>query len=256
MPSGNHLKDSIIYKLDGVGWAWVYLNGITARIEVSSDKLLPPVISEAQPCNICAAKDGIISYISAEKGRAILTCGAYVSAGDIVISGAMPAGEKTPPYTVHAKGKVYAETLYTKSKTVSLYKSYTDDTGREYVRRTFRFFGFEIPISRQKPPFDEYRTETDITPFGICSYRHIETETEKRQIPEEFAVEAAREALYEEISAELSVGASKIFEEIHTERLTEDKIKVTLSMSFIENIAAEAKIDPRQMEELTNDTTN
>ncbi len=256
LPSGNALKDRIIYNVDGVGWAWVYFDGITARIEVSVGKSAPQIISETEPCNITARTDGIITHIVAEKGRTILTNGARVSAGDIIISGAMPGGEKHPPYTVHAEGKVYAETLHTKTKTIPLYKSYTKDTGGEYVCRTLRLFSIEIPLSRRKIPFEEYRTENDITPFGICTYRYIETETQTRQVPEELAIAEAHEELYEEIARELSGGAKKISEDIITDRITEDRIKVTLSMSFIENIAAKTNTEEWQTEELTDDKTN
>ncbi len=253
LPSGNTLKDRVIYNVDGVDWAWVYFDGITARVEVSVGKTAPQIVRKTEPCNLAAMSDGIITHVIAEKGRTLFASGARVSAGDIIVSGAMPGGEKHPPYTVHAEGKVYAETLHTKSKTASLYKSYTKDTGEEYSCRTLRLFSFEIPLSRQKVPFTEYRTERDITPFGICTYRYIETETEVRQIPEELAIAEAREDLYEEIARELSGGAKKTAEEILTKRITEDKVKVTLSMSFIENIATKTKIEEWQTEELTDD---
>lgn len=256
LPSGNRLRDRIIYSVDGVGWAWVYFDGITARVEVSLGKPAPQIVADTEPCNLTAATDGIITHIIAENGRTLLAKGTRVSAGDIIVSGAMPGGEKHPPYTVHAEGKVYAETLHTKTKTVPLHQSFSRDTGEEYVYRTLRLFSFEIPLSRQKIPFEEYRTERDITPFGICTYRYIGTETEVRQVPEELAAEDAREALYEEIAGELSGGAKKISEEIRTERITEDRIKVTLSMSFIENIATKTKIEAWQTEELTDDKTD
>ncbi len=253
LPSGNTLRDRIIYNVDGVNWAWVYFDGITARVEVSVGKVAPQIVKGKEPCNLVALSDGIITHVIAEKGRTLLSKGSRVSAGDIIVSGAMPGGEKHPPYTVHAEGKVYAETLHTKSKTVSLYKSYTKDTGHEYIYRTLRLFSIEIPLSRQKVPFTEYRTERDITPFGICTYRYIETETEVRQIPEELAVSEASEELYEEIAHELTGGARKQTEDIRTNRITGDKVKVTLSMSFIENIATKSKIEEWQTEELTDD---
>lgn len=256
LPSGNTLKDRIIYNVGGVNWAWVYFDGITARVEVSVGKAAPQIVRETEPCNLTAATDGIITHIVAEKGRTLLASGARVSAGDIVVSGAMPGGEKHPPYTVHAEGKIYAETLHTKTKTVPLYKSYTKDTGEDYIYRTLRLFSFEIPLSRQKVPFEEYRTERDITPFGICTYRYIETETETRQVPEELAIAEAHEALYEEIARELSGGARKTAEDIRADRITEDRIKVTLSMSFIENIATKTKIEEWQTEESTDDKTD
>lgn len=253
LPSGNTLRDRVIYNVDGVNWAWVYFDGITARVEVSVGKAAPQIVKDKEPCNLVALSDGIITHVIAEKGRTLLPKGSHVSAGDIIVSGAMPGGEKHPPYTVHAEGKVYAETLHTKSKTASLYKSYTKDTGEEYTYRTLRLFSIEIPLSRQKVPFTEYRTERDITPFGICTYHYIETETEVKQIPEELAIKEASEDLYEEIAHELTPGAQKQAEDIRTSRITEDKVKVTLSMSFIENIATKSKIEEWQTEELTDD---
>ncbi|MEE0944035.1 MAG: sporulation protein YqfD [Clostridia bacterium] len=256
LPDGNTLKDSIIYNVEGVNWAWVYLDGTLARVEVSVGVPPPLMDNDNSHCNISAARDGIITSISAKNGRALFSKGDRVSAGDIIISGAMPGGVLYPPYTTRAEGEVYAETVHTQTCIVPLYKTYTKETGDSYTLYTLRLFSLEIPLGRTKVPFDEYRTDADIKPLGICKYRYTETTSYKEQISLELAADEAREALYEKIAANLAHGSVKTDERTVTEYITEDSIKVTLAMTFRENIGVRTPIELWQTEELKNDETN
>ena len=256
LPDGNTLKDSIIYNVDGVNWAWVYLDGTLARVEVSVGVAPPLMDNDKSHCNISAARDGIITSISAKNGRALFSRGDRVSAGDIVISGAMPGGVLYPPYSTRADGEVYAETVHTQSCIVPLYKTYTKDTGDSYTLYTLRLFSLEIPLGRTKVPFEEYRTDADITPLGICKYRYTETTSYKEQISFELAADEAREAMYEKIVSDIAHGSVKTDERMITEYITEDSIKVTLAITFRENIGVRTPIEMWQTEELKNDETN
>ena len=72
--------------------------------------------------------------------------------------------------------------------------------------------------------------------------KYIETETEREQLPEDTAVREAQDALEEKIAAELLPGSRKTDERVTAERVSDESIKVTLSMSFIENIGRAAPI--------------
>lgn len=257
LPSGNQLRDSIIYNVDGVTWAWVYLDGTLARVEVSQAEPPPFIDDSDAPCNITAAADGIIISVSAKNGRALLGKGDKVSKGDIIISGAMPGGTLFPPYAIKAEGDVYAETVRTESCIVPLYKTYTEDTGDSRTIYSIRLFSLEIPLgSLRHIPFEEYRTEPDIKPLGVCKYRYIETASITEQIPTELASDEAREAMYEKIAKSLAPGSSKTDERLVVRQLTEDSIKVTLSMTFRENIGVRTPVELWQTEELKNDQTD
>lgn len=256
LPDGNTLKDFIIYNVDGVNWAWVYLDGTLARVEVSVGKKPPRIQNNTAHCNISAATDGIITSISAKNGRALLTKGVKVSAGDIIISGAMPGGALYPPYTTRAEGEVFAQTVHTDCRIVPLHKTHTENTGNVHTLYTLRLFSLEIPLSRCKVPFDEYRTDAKIVPIGICRYRYYETSSHTEQIPSELAADEAREAMYEKIVSEIAHGSVKTDERLLVERITEDSIKVTLAMTFTENIGVRTPIEAWQTEELKNDTTD
>ncbi|MBQ7794303.1 MAG: sporulation protein YqfD [Clostridia bacterium] len=257
LPSGNALRDSIIYNIDGINWAWVYLDGTLARVEVSYKLPHEPVITKGEPCNITAVRDGVILSVSATSGRKTAAVGQTVSAGDILISGAMPGGTLTAPYTVCAEGEVLAETVHTKSCSVPLVKTYTADTGEVFVRRAFRLFELEIPLGFNKSPdFEQYRVEKTTPPVGICTYRYIGTESITEQIPSETAVSEAAEALAEEIAHELTSGARKTDEQVRFVHSGAGFVNVTLTMNFIENIGIETPVQLWQTEELTNDKTD
>lgn len=257
LPDGNTLRDSVIYSVDGINWAWVYLDGTLARVEVAENIPAPAVDTSGEPCNVSAAREGILTFISAKHGRTVMNEGDKVSPGDIVISGAMPGGEKNPPYSVAAEGEVYAETVHNESCFYPLTKTYTRDTGEELILTGIRLFELELPLTHVKSiPFDEYRVEANTPPAGICSYRYIATETYAEQIPIETAEAEAKELMYERISAKLAPGSRRTGERITTTRVSEDMIKVTLTMSFIENIGQQTPIELWQTEELTNDETD
>lgn len=257
LPDGNTMRDAIIYNVDGINWAWVYFEGTKVRIEASADIPKPQIEDNSTPCNITASRDGIITRISEKGGRSILSAGVAVDAGEIVISGAMPGGERTAPYQTAAEGEVYAKTLHTASCEWPLTKVYTRDTGNELTRYAVRLFELEIPLwSARKLDFEEYRSEIHTPPAGICRYRYIETETVSEPMPEDTAVYEAKEALYEKIAAELAPGSVRIDERLESRRVSENKIKVTLTMSFIENIGVKTPIEAWQMEELANDKTD
>ena len=257
LPSLNELKDKILYSCDDINWAWVYFDGTTARISVRENTAPTKIFSPGEACNITAKRDGIIKSVSVRNGRKLLSNGVRVSEGEIIVSGVMPGGEKIPPYTVCAEGDVFAETVYTESCEYPLVKSYTKDTGYEKTLYSLRLFELEIPLFYKiGVDFAEYRTVTDTPPVGICTRRYIETETVTEPIFEDTAVWEAREALYEKILKKLSRGAKKTDERVITEKISQDRIKVTLIMNFIENIGIKTKIEESQMEEFTNDTTN
>ena len=248
LPTDNNLKDAIIYGTDSVSWAWVYFDGILARVELS-EKIEAPPIDDKSEKNIVAAKDGIIHSISPKNGKALYKKGDKVEKGDIVISGVIdsPDGNLRK---VSAKGEVLAETSYTESIIVPLYKTYVFDTGNIYTMRTLRLFSLEIPLKRiHALTFKSYRTEEKITPFGICTYRYIETDSEEKQLPIDTVVTDAKEYMYKKILGTTSRNPKKIFENVTYEHITSDKIKVVLTMNFIENIGETSPIYEWQMEE-------
>ncbi len=256
LPDETILKDSIIYNIDGINWAWVYFDGILARVEVSYKPLYEPIADNNEPCNITAVRDGVIVSVSALSGRKSAALGQTVSEGDILISGAMPGSGKTLPYWVHAEGEVLARTVHTMTATVPLTKTYTADTGEVFVRRTLRIFDLELPLGFKKSPdFTEYRVEKSTPPIGICTYRYIGTEMVTEPISAEAAAGAAADSLSEQIAKTLPAAARKTDEEL---KYTESGgfLKVTLTMHFIENIGIPTKVEMWQMEELTNDKTD
>ncbi|MDO4618026.1 MAG: sporulation protein YqfD [Clostridia bacterium] len=255
LPPLNDLRDSIIYGTDSVSWSWVYLDGILARVEVTEKTEAPP-LSENTPGNISATKDGIIYSVSAKNGETLFKKGDAVSAGDIVISGVIQS-ENVPPRIVSADGEVLAETSYTESIILPLYKTYTEDTGNTFTFRTLRLFSLEIPLSRQKAlPFESYRTEENINIIGISSYKYIETESSAHQIPIDTVVFEAKEYMYKKILQNTSKTPKKTNENVTYEHITSDKIKVTLTVNFIEDIGEPSPIQKSQTEDKEDDKTD
>ena len=258
IPNGNTLKDSIIYSVDGINWAWVYFEGTHAKVQVSKE-IPPPKMNENNfPCNISANCDGVISYVNCERGRKLLPNGTTVSKGDVVISGVMPPSENNPMRTVSASGDVYAKTVHKETVFYPLYHTTLLDTGNVFTLFSVKVLDFEIPLwSRKRIPYKSYRTENKYVPIGICKYKYIETDVVQEPVSEDVAVYEARELLYERIANRVSPDSHLESEKIETQKISDDMISVTLTMNFTENIACVTPITTEQTEEfLTNDKTD
>lgn len=243
LPDGDGMRDGIIYTVDGVSWAWVYLEGTHARIRVMEKIAAPPVMRDNEPGNIAAAYDGILYFVSAKRGRALLAAGDRVSAGEVVITGEMPESEKSPAHNIRAEGEVYARTVRTAACEYQLTRVKMRDTGRSTVRRWISVFGFKLPLYlHSSPGFESYRTEVCEREVGLCGVRYIETEAFYEQLPEDTAVSEAVDALGEKIAKQIQPGSRKTDERVAWQKTDENKIKVTLSLSFIENIGQRTPI--------------
>ena len=61
IPDGMDLKRAIISDNEHIAWAWVYIEGAKARVEIYEQIIPPVIIDKDKPCDIVAACDGSIT---------------------------------------------------------------------------------------------------------------------------------------------------------------------------------------------------
>ena len=257
LPEITDIKRDLINKTDTVSWAWVYIEGACARVEIYERRLKPETVDKSEPCSIIAASDGFIRRVDVRKGEKAIANETPVSAGDVLISGKVPVfkeGYAEEYMYVHAEGDIEAVTYHTAEKEQKLYHDSRVKTGREKVYYSAEIFGklFKL-FFKENPPYEEYdvsdrRHELRLPFFGytglcINERRYCEVEVFREPVSKEAASLLAQDELEERIAKELLKNPQILSRELEWEDVNSDTIRVRLKMSFVEDIGTEITIN-------------
>lgn len=151
--------------------AWISIENQGSRVFVKINERLTPeqaVIPLSAPCNVTAARAGVIVSAEVYRGRLLFPVGSAVARDDIVVSGTVDDGAGHVMQN-HASAKIIAEF----NEEVEFYQLYsTTETVKTGVVETadyIELFSFVYPSQRQYPKNSfVYRTETRlVTVFGL-----------------------------------------------------------------------------------------
>ncbi len=240
LPDGTTMKNHLVNSLDNVPWAWVYVNGVRARVCVHEGRVPPVVVDEDETCNVIAACDGFITEMSVKRGMKCAQPGNAVNAGDVLISGIVEVGKDDSKkyYTVHAEGDVIAHTRHERSGKYSLFEERPEFSGREKNVYKITFLSKEYNVF-SKPEYEySIKTNKKILSLGFLELekiKYMEAERIKVQLPEEWVIEFAKRDLTAQISAELGSFARLIKDDYIVEK-NGNFLTVKAVMEFTENI--------------------
>ncbi len=247
------VRDIILSRVDDLAWAWVYIEGSKATIEVR-EKILPPeVVDKNLPCNVVAMRDGLIKKITVKQGVTDLKEGDAVLAGEVVISGTVMNKDMTNFRYVHALGTVEALTWHEKKGTYKLYDEIRVPTGRKVSRHTLDLFSKKFSLffddSIDYSDYDKTEKKTQLK-FGKNNYVGIGMETvtyeevtvAREELPIETVVERAKNALEEAAAKELIAGAKLVDSKLDYRQTDSQTVEVTVTMEFVEKIGTEKQI--------------
>ncbi len=257
MPPLDKIKKDIINHTDDIAWAWVYIEGTKARVEIYEKTLPPQVIDKNAPCNIASRREGVIKKITAKNGETKLKKGDAVLPGDVIISGKVAAYREEDPEKyiyVHAVGDIEAYTYHKAEGDYPLYREYRDRTGDKKAFYTLEIFGKKFELFRNKSidyeEFDKIENRHELTlPFfgytGIAlhSEKYEEVLVNREQISTDIALEKAKMELEEKISKDLCANSKLLKSEISYKQLNNETMHVVLNMDFIENIGVDTPIE-------------
>ena len=247
LPDGITMKNHLVNSLENVPWAWVYVDGIRARVQIHEGTVPPVVVDDDLPCDIIASKDGFITEMSVKKGMPVCTPGSAVNAGEMLISGVVEVGpeENKKYYTVHSDGEIMAYTHYEITGEYNLFEERPEFTGKEKNVYDLTLFGKQFRLFKE--PVYDYSVNTKkqiFSGFGISLIQSKFMEAEKNtvQLTEEWVTEFAKRDLSAQISEKLGTFARLQSEDYLIEK-DHKRIRVTARMDFIENIGVTV---PRQ----------
>ena len=242
------IKNIILNHTDGICWCWVYIKGTKAIIRVRKSVIPPEIFTKDTPCDIIAARSGIIKRVITQKGRCTVSENQTVSAGDTIISGTYEF-ENTAGYRVHSKGIAEAYTTHKRSGIFEQKYCYKTYTGRVQRFLSLKLYKWELPLYiKSRVRFENYDSgqrcyENNYIGIGLQVKEAKEYEIEKEPISYDTTVEFAKNQLEMEISRELLPKAQLISKNCDVERLDDGRIKVTVTMNFIEQIGTEKRIE-------------
>lgn len=253
------MKNIILGNTDGICWAWVYVKGTRAVVRVHEDILPPEVFDPDTPCDIVAMRSGVIKKVITERGRCLAEENQTVAPGDVIISGTYEF-ENQPGYQVHSRGTVNAVCEHSRTGVYRTYYCCKTYTGRTRRFAALRIFNREIPLSFGKVHFSSYDSETkyhgiDLLGIGLKTTVCREYGVVKEPISYESAVELATNELEREISKELLPPSQLVDKHADIQKIDEETVSVTVTMTFIEQIGTEKRIDEVEFIEPTTDNS-
>ncbi len=139
---------------DEIAWMDISFKGVVVAVKILPADMPPDVYDENRPCDIIAKKDACIESIIALAGRAVVSKGDTVRAGDKLISG-LVWDEGMPRMLFAAKGRVVGNVWYKGQQSAPVFKETREKTGRAEIKRVIYMGGDSAQIDGPSS-FDEY----------------------------------------------------------------------------------------------------
>ena len=235
----DEMEKRLMQELPDISWAGISRRGVNIYAYIKENSELPESTPVNQPADVIAAKDGVVEKVTVLQGRAVVTQGQTVRAGDVLISGEL-VYQDLPYQYVYALGSVQARIWYSGEKKIPLKQLQTVRTGNKAVVRKMRVFGQEIFLDGENP-FAQYETEEseqDVMNLGIpvtiITQTYYETQTREYSITQEEALELGKSELELELSKSIPQDA-EILKTQSSVKMVEGENAVTVSV-FIETL--------------------
>ena len=150
------VKLHIYQDLDNIAWVGVKYIGNLAEVTIAEGTITPKPVDQSKPCSIVASKSGYVVKTIPREGVTVVSQGAFVKEGDVMISGIVPlrntaygtpASGLTERY-VHADGEAYAKVPYRLTFYQEKYKDILDPTGNSFFGFRMDFGNFKINTAK------------------------------------------------------------------------------------------------------------
>lgn len=251
------IKQSLINGTDTISWAWLYVEGTKARVEIYEKNLPSVPLRSNEACNIVAARDGFLEQLVTTEGMSTTHDGTAVMQGDVLISGRVPVFkeyiEDERYMLVAASGIARAVCTHTLSGIYSTKQQTQIPTGRAQGFLCFEIFGKPFYLfGKENPKFENYKTtferhELKIPFWGfsglaIVTKKCEEVSIKKEIVPYEVALDSAKDDLEEKMAKELLKNPTLINSEVECKTINDTDFEVTLKMTVSEDIGIKQPI--------------
>ena len=149
--------NKIRYQRDDIAWIGIQIEGTNAIVRIVEAEVKPEIVDENDYCNIVATKDGVIDKIIAQNGTLMVSEGAEVKKGDILIAGYME-GKYTGKNYVNATGTVLAKVKYEENEKIYKKETKKEQTGNFENKYSIKFNNFKINFYKTLSKYENYDT--------------------------------------------------------------------------------------------------
>lgn len=245
------LAKKIVLDLDGISWAEVSFKGMRLQVDVAEAVPKPDIVPYTEPCNMIAAKEGVIHSMNVKNGMATVKIGDTVTAGDLLVSGNMNHKyEEGKTFPVHAHGEIYATTWYKAEQIVDTMEIDRNRTGKSYRHSYLEIMGIKIGLPERKNPYAAYDTRSERKkvvlwgsirlPIVVNQETFYECEEMPVELDGEQALAKAKETAYAKAVEQIPEGTEIANAEFSYKPTQNDGICVEVIVECIENIAVQA----------------
>ena len=247
------LQNQMMLEIDELSWLWVDIKGTKATVEVKEKKPIPDIVDKDTPCNLVAAKRGLVTSVVATYGEKMVKVGDVVEAGDLLVSGVVGSRYAGVRY-LHSAGSIKARTYYEKSGEFPCVKVNLSRTGKKISKNTLHLFNFKVQLyTKEQPPFAYYETEravhrmklggNNFLPFYITTDTHYEQLREEEQLSAAQAAEIGTAALAADIESTFGEDTTVVTKDSAYIPLENGNVQVTVSYECIEEIGRTVQIE-------------
>ena len=251
--NNKQLKTDLMNNFHDISWLDIQIKGTRAIIRLTETIPAPPVIDKTTPCNIVAAKDGLITGIVTGAGKPLVKQGDVVRKGDVLVSGAfLTEGDNGAIYKqVHAYAEVWAK-MYTEiNLDVPLTYEDKEYTGQETRMYSIQAFGRNFDLFHMDIAYGDYTRTVSYKQlsFGqdyplpvilaVYAYREFNPVTRTRTVDEAKAL--AEKMITARIIREFDFAADITDKSVAIQE-TPDKLYVKALITTNERIDSEAPV--------------
>lgn len=249
--SSDEVRSRVVSEMPEIAWLSLNVRSSKAHIVIHERIDKPEIVNEKEPCDIVAAKSGVIKRMSVLEGESAAVPGSAVAKGDILVRGLM-SSETGDERHVHSMARVIADTWYEISAQTPLTeerkteKKHTDTAFSLVIgKKRINFFSDSRNkyTSCDKINKLRYISLGDVftLPLGYAIERTTQYETKTVPIDEKEAVERLKADLKSELQSR--IGDGQIVSAEYSVSKTEELLTITLRAQCTENIAGEAQYD-------------
>lgn len=209
---------AMMLEMKKLAWISIVVRGTKVKVDLRERKEMPVIVPRHIPCDVIAAKDGIISQVIATGGIEAVSVGDTVQRGQVLISGNIPLkGEKAGYKLSHAMGSVSARTWYEDEAPVITSQIERLKTGKIINDHALVLFSWKLDILHKKNKFNTYSVseirkklsigEDLVFPIELVTIRYVEEKLVDAVINEQTARETAIESAYRRAIAKVPESA-------------------------------------------------
>lgn len=246
------IADGMMLEIDELARISVSLYGTRIYVNVNERVKPPELIKKDIPCDIIAAKDGVIHSVVAKEGLETVKIGDTVVKGQMLITGTIvPKNPEAPLLLVHSMGSVKARTWYEASADVEQNLVKAKRTGEQKNLYSLVFFTKKIKLFHKKVPYtnsEHIEVKKKLTlgtnfvlPIELIIDQYYEYELEQNKIDINTAKKIASDKAVESAQEQIPENAEIVKKSI-IEREDGGRKKVKAVIECIEDIGVTQEI--------------